>query len=46
LHSAFRKLGVSSRVEATALILNPENGLGTGILTIPTAESDSSSRSI
>lgn len=41
LHSAFRKLGVRTRVEATALILDPANGLGTGILTIPTASSDS-----
>jgi DNA-binding NarL/FixJ family response regulator len=34
LSSAFTKLGVSSRNEATALILDPENGLGTGILSI------------
>lgn len=40
LNSAFRKLGVRSRVEATTLILNPTNGLGTGILTIPTGDSD------
>lgn len=40
LNSAFRKLGVRSRVEATALILNPTSGLGTGILTIPTDEAD------
>lgn len=46
LHSAFRKLGVRTRVEAAALILNPANGLGTGILTIPTAASDSPSLSI
>ena len=36
LHSAFGKLGVRTRVEAAALILDPANGLGTGILTIPT----------
>jgi DNA-binding NarL/FixJ family response regulator len=40
LNSAFRKLGVRTRVEAAALILNPVNGLGTGILTIPTEASD------
>jgi DNA-binding NarL/FixJ family response regulator len=34
LASAFRKLGVRSRGEATALILDPEEGLGTGILSI------------
>lgn len=34
LSSAFSKLGVHSRSEATALILDPETGLGTGILTI------------
>jgi DNA-binding NarL/FixJ family response regulator len=41
LSSAFRKLGVRTRVEAATLILDPANGLGTGILTIPTAASDS-----
>jgi len=46
LNSAFRKLGVHTRSEATALILNPANGLGTGILTIPTATSDSASSSV
>jgi DNA-binding NarL/FixJ family response regulator len=46
LNSAFRKLGVRTRVEATALILNPANGLGTGILTIPTAASDAPSSSV
>jgi DNA-binding NarL/FixJ family response regulator len=40
LNSAFRKLGVRSRVEATNLILDPTNGLGTGILTIPTSNSE------
>jgi DNA-binding NarL/FixJ family response regulator len=40
LNSAFRKLGVRTRGEATALILDPENGLGTGILTIPTSASE------
>jgi hypothetical protein len=32
LSSAFRKLGVRSRNEAVDLILNPERGLGMGIL--------------
>jgi DNA-binding NarL/FixJ family response regulator len=32
LSSAFSKLGVRSRNEATSLILDPENGLGLGIL--------------
>ena len=40
LSSAFRKLGVRTRVEAAALILDPQNGLGTGILTIPTTAAD------
>lgn len=35
---AFNKLGVQSRREAVALILDPKNGVGTGILTIPTEE--------
>jgi len=35
LSSAFAKLGVSSRNEAAALILNPTTGVGLGILTIP-----------
>lgn len=34
LSSAFSKLGVRSRTEATARILDPEHGLGTGILAI------------
>jgi DNA-binding NarL/FixJ family response regulator len=34
LTSAFNKLGVSSRSEATELILDPESGLGLGILRI------------
>jgi DNA-binding NarL/FixJ family response regulator len=34
LSSAFRKLGVRSRNEAAALILDAETGLGAGILTI------------
>jgi DNA-binding NarL/FixJ family response regulator len=34
LSSAFSKLGVRSRNEATALILDPAHGLGTGILEI------------
>jgi two-component system nitrate/nitrite response regulator NarP len=32
LSSAFAKLGVKSRAEATALILDPEEGVGLGIL--------------
>lgn len=36
LGSAFRKLGVRSRREAAALILDSHSGLGAGILTIPT----------
>lgn len=35
LSSAFRKLGVRSRREAAALILDSRSGLGAGILTIP-----------
>jgi DNA-binding NarL/FixJ family response regulator len=34
LSSAFRKLGVSSRNEAVKLILDPESGLGMGILAL------------
>ena len=34
LSSSFAKLGVRSRAEATARILDPEHGLGTGILAI------------
>jgi DNA-binding NarL/FixJ family response regulator len=34
LSSAFAKLGVSSRNEAVELILDPERGLGTGILAL------------
>ncbi len=37
LYSGFRKLGVSSRDEAVATILDPESGLGTGILSISEA---------
>jgi DNA-binding NarL/FixJ family response regulator len=40
LSSAFRKLGVRSRTEASELILDPARGLGTGILTISTNGSD------
>jgi DNA-binding NarL/FixJ family response regulator len=43
LSSAFAKLGVNSRNEATALILDPENGLGTGILAITGVERDDAS---
>ena len=35
LSSAFAKLGVASRNEAAALILDPASGVGMGILTIP-----------
>lgn len=38
LTSAFAKLGVTSRANATDLILDPETGLGLGILRITTAE--------
>jgi len=34
LNTAYRKLGVGSRVEAAELITDPEKGLGTGILAI------------
>jgi DNA-binding NarL/FixJ family response regulator len=34
LYSAFRKLGVNSREAAVSLILDPDEGLGTGILKI------------
>jgi DNA-binding NarL/FixJ family response regulator len=34
LYASFRKLGVNSRDEAVTLILDPDEGLGTGILTI------------
>jgi DNA-binding NarL/FixJ family response regulator len=37
LATAFVKLGVRSRTEASALILDPRNGLGTGILEISSA---------
>lgn len=43
LSSAFAKLGVTSRNEAAALILNPSTGVGLGILTIP-SEKVSTSR--
>ena len=36
LSSAFNKLGVASRNEAVARILDPRAGLGIGILTLPT----------
>jgi DNA-binding NarL/FixJ family response regulator len=36
LSSAFSKLGVSSRSEAATVILDPNSGVGLGILTIPT----------
>jgi DNA-binding NarL/FixJ family response regulator len=38
LTSAFRKLGVRSRGQAADLILDPQTGLGTGILTITGGE--------
>lgn len=44
LGSAFRKLGVRSRREAAALILDSHSGLGAGILTIPAGERPASRR--
>jgi DNA-binding NarL/FixJ family response regulator len=44
LSSAFSKLDVRSRNEATALILDPERGLGTGVLAISGAEGGGESR--
>jgi DNA-binding NarL/FixJ family response regulator len=38
LSSSFRKLGVSSRKEAAALVLDPDNGLGLGLRTISWSE--------
>ncbi|MGH2845532.1 MAG: helix-turn-helix transcriptional regulator [Thermoleophilaceae bacterium] len=38
LSSAFRKLGVRSRAEAAALVLDPAAGVGAGILTMPQVE--------
>lgn len=38
LSAAFRKLGVHSRIEAAALILDPDGGLGTGILRMTSGE--------
>ena len=40
LYSGFRKLGVSSRDEAVAKILDPDSGLGTGILAISGSKSE------
>jgi DNA-binding NarL/FixJ family response regulator len=40
LSSAFARLGVRSRNEATSLILDPDAGLGTGILAISGAAED------
>ena len=39
LSSAFRKLGVRSRAEASALVLDPATGVGVGILTISGTDS-------
>jgi DNA-binding NarL/FixJ family response regulator len=44
LSSVFAKLGVRSRNEATDLILDPENGFGTGVLAISDGAEDTSSR--
>jgi DNA-binding NarL/FixJ family response regulator len=41
LSSAFGKLGVRSRNEAAAMILDPDSGVGLGILTIPTQDEPS-----
>jgi DNA-binding NarL/FixJ family response regulator len=38
LSNAYQKLGVRSRSQATALILDPERGLGTGVLHITPEE--------
>lgn len=38
LASGFRKLGVRTRAQATALILDPDSGLGVGILAITEGE--------
>jgi DNA-binding NarL/FixJ family response regulator len=43
LSSSFSKLGVSSRTEATERILDPVNGLGTGILAISDRAADGDS---
>ncbi len=40
LSSAFRKLGVRSRNEAARLILDPENGLGAGILALSDGDAE------
>ena len=45
LSSAFAKLGVRSRNEATSLILDADAGLGTGILTITGSETRRGARS-
>jgi DNA-binding NarL/FixJ family response regulator len=42
LSSSFRKLGVRSRAEAAALVLDPAAGVGVGILTIPGSDSATS----
>ncbi len=39
LYASFRKLDVNSRDEAVSLILDPDEGLGTGILAISQSES-------
>ena len=44
LSSAFAKLGVRSRTEATALILDPERGLGVGVLAISDGDARASAR--
>lgn len=44
LSAAFRKLGVGSRNEATQLILDPDHGLGTGILAISQEETKDAPR--
>jgi DNA-binding NarL/FixJ family response regulator len=43
LSSAFNKLGVRSRAEATAVVLDPAEGVGVGILTIPESAQPGSS---
>jgi DNA-binding NarL/FixJ family response regulator len=46
LTSAFSKLGVRSRKEAAALILDPDSGIGTGILTITGASNGAPDRAL
>ena len=38
LSSSFRKLGINSRKEAAAIVLDPENGLGLGLTAVSWAD--------